>query len=111
MSDRQMTISYGFDTYKDLTHKSQVFVQKIEQLENLGDELVAFIKEETSKGDGEIMDAIMETVVKHEEHNKLYHGAYKTVMRNMANYYSDLINDMYRQDITLYYQVIERNED
>ncbi|GEM_PF-2214583 len=111
MNERQMTISYGFDTYKDLTYKANVFVQKIDKLENLGEELVAFIKDEVSKGEGEITEAIMETAIQHEEQNKIYHDSHKIVMRNMAKYYTDFINDINRQKISIYYQVIERNID
>ncbi|SRR5690606_5967046 len=111
MNQRQHTMFYHFDIYRDLTYKEQLLKSKIELMEDLGQELLNFIKSETMNYKGDFVHAIDASIEKQEEINALYHEAFRTSMKEQAIRYSEHINDMNGQRLTLYYEVVPMEND
>lgn len=102
MDQRKMT--YYFQSNQDLTYKANDFINKVEAMNELGAELVHFIQNETNGNSGKIIEQINKTIEKHQQFSEQLTISYKETMRNAAIHYSDHINDMNTQNITLYYE-------
>lgn len=111
MNQRQHTMFYHFDIYRDLTYKEQLLKSKIELMEDLGQELLSFIQSETINYKGDIVDAINASIKKQEEINALYHEAFRTSMKEQAIRYTEHINDMNCQRLTLFYEIVPTDTD
>ncbi|MED4905420.1 DUF6792 domain-containing protein [Parageobacillus thermoglucosidasius] len=73
-------------------------------------ELVHLIHQEMKCGRGQIIDKTNEAVEQYQKRNLLSNDLYKNSMNTAAQRYTNMINDMRGQHITLYYDVIIREK-
>ncbi|WP_338205252.1 DUF6792 domain-containing protein [Parageobacillus thermoglucosidasius] len=73
-------------------------------------ELVHLIHQEMKCGRGQIIDETNEAVEQYQKRNLLSNDLYKNSMNTAAQRYTNMINDMRGQHITLYYDVIIREK-
>jgi exonuclease VII large subunit len=107
METGQQTLLYHFDTEVDLTYKADAFTSRLEKLDNMAMNLNQVVKNEFQNSEGKIIKEAIKAMEKQTEENRQYYNASSTTMKNMAARYTDIVNDMNRQKLTLYYDIIE----
>lgn len=107
METGQQTLIYNFETEVDLIYKADAFTSRLEKLDNIAMRLNQIVKDEFQNREGKIIKEAIKAMEKQTEENRLYYNATNATMKNMAVRYTDIVNDMNRQKLTLYYDIIE----
>lgn len=110
MDVRTLKTLYHFEKEQDLSYKSNAFVRNLEDLERLAVKLNALVSDETSSSKGKIIKKINQTIEEDMRNCQLYYNASRNSMKNSAKEYTELVNDMRAQHMTLHYEVIEMNK-
>uniref|UniRef100_A0A7U3YD06 Uncharacterized protein n=1 Tax=Geobacillus sp. (strain Y4.1MC1) TaxID=581103 RepID=A0A7U3YD06_GEOS0 len=106
----QLNMFYHFDVEQDFMYKANTFIQQLNRMSELDAELVHLIHQEMKYGRGQIIDKTNEAVEQYQKRNLLSNDLYKNSMNTAAQRYTNMINDMRGQHITLYYDVIIREK-
>ena len=106
----QLNIFYHFDVEKDFMYKANTFIQQLNRMSELDAELVHLIHHEMKYDKGQIIDKTNEAIEQYQKRNLLSNDLYKNSMNTVAWRYTNMINDMRGQNITLYYDVIIREK-
>src|SRR5690625_5167947 len=109
MNEQEQKIWFNFDVEQDLTGKADKFIAYLEDLSELTLELEDYINNELQESKGEIIEQISEEIREQSEINRLYYEASDASMKNAAIRYTDYVNDLEFQKLTLYYEVIVMN--
>jgi hypothetical protein len=107
METGQQTLIYNFDTEVDLTYKADAFTSRLEKLDDIAMNLNQLVKNELQNSKGKIIKESIKAMEKQTEENRMYYNESKTSMKNMAVRYTDIVNDMNRQQLTLHYNIIK----
>src|SRR5699024_1326559 len=102
-------IHYQFESFKDLTKKANPFIRYLEQLEESSRKLHLLTENELSSNEGLIIDKAEEKIRERTEYQQLYYETCKSSMKNMAAKYTDIVDDMNFQKITLHYDIIKND--
>lgn len=102
-------VHYQFESVEDLTDKANTFIRYIEELEECSRKLHLLTKNELSSNEGLIIDKVEEKIQERTEYHPLYYDASKTNMKNMADKYTNIVNDMNSQKITLHYDILKND--
>jgi hypothetical protein len=102
----QLNMLYNFDVEQDFMYKANTFIQQLNRMSELDAELVHLIHHEMKYGRGQIIDKTNEAIEQYQKTNQSYNDMYKNSMNTAALRYTNMINDMRGQNITLYYDVI-----
>jgi Tol biopolymer transport system component len=106
----QLNIFYHFDVEQDFMYKANTFIQQLNRMSELDAELVHFIHQELNDSSGQIIEKTNEAMEQYQKRNLLSNDLYKNSMNTAARHYTNMINDMRGQHITLYYDVIIREK-
>ncbi|WP_027409948.1 hypothetical protein [Anoxybacteroides tepidamans] len=106
----QLNMFYHFDIEQDLMYKATGFVQLLNRMSEWDGELVQLVHHEMQYGRGQIVDRTNEAIEQYQKMNQSHHELHKNFMNTAALRYTNMINDMRGQYITLYYDVIVRNK-
>ncbi|MDY0406829.1 hypothetical protein P5G51_017015 [Virgibacillus sp. 179-BFC.A HS] len=110
MTTGQQKLWHQFEANVDLTYKGDGFVDCFTELEELARKLYQLVEDETENSEGEIIERIDKVIMEQTEFNQIYCHASKTSMKGIAERYTDLVNDMNTQEITLFYNIIDMGE-
>src|SRR5699024_3129695 len=86
-----------------------IFIRYLEQLEESSRKLHLLTENELSSNEGLIIDKAEEKIRERTEYQQLYYETCKSSMKNMAAKYTDIVNDMNFQKITLHYDIIKND--
>src|SRR5690625_675876 len=109
MNEQEQKMWFNFDVEQDLTGKADKFIAYLEDLTELTLELEDYIKNELQESKGEIIEERNDRIRGKSEINGFYYGASNASMKNAVIKYTDYVNDLEFQKLTLYYDVIEMN--
>jgi|SRR5690625_630295 len=107
METGQQTLIYNFETEIDLTYKADAFTSRLEKLDDIAMNLNQLVKNELQNSEGRIIKEAIKAMEKQTEENRIYYNEYSTSMKNMAARYTDIVNDMNRQKLTLTFNILE----
>jgi hypothetical protein len=102
----QLNMLYNFGLEQDFMYKADTFIQQLDRMSELDLELVYFIRDEMMYGSGQIIDKTNEAIKQYQEKNLSNNYMFRDDMKTAASLYTDMINEMRGQNITLYYDVI-----
>ncbi|WP_017435735.1 hypothetical protein [Saccharococcus caldoxylosilyticus] len=106
----QLNMLYNFGLEQDFMYKADTFIQQLNRMSELDEELVHLIHHEMKYGSGQIIDKTNEAIKQYQENNLSINYTFRDDMRYVASLYTDMINEMRGQNITLYYDVIIREK-
>jgi hypothetical protein len=106
----QLNMLYNFGLEQDFMYKADTFIQQLDRMSELDLELVYFIRDEMMYGSGQIIDKTNEAIKQYQEKNLSNNYMFRDDMKTAASLYTDMINEMRGQNITLYYDVIIREK-
>jgi hypothetical protein len=106
----QLNMLYHFGPEQDFTYKADTFIQQLERMSDLDLELLYFVRDQLKDSYGQIIDKTNEAIKQYQENNLSINYTFRDDMRYVASLYTDMINEMRAQDITLYYDVIIREQ-
>jgi hypothetical protein len=106
----QLNMLYNFGPEQDFTYKADTFIQQLERMSDLDLELLYFVRDQLKDSYGQIIDKTNEAIKQYQENNLSINYTFRDDMRYVASLYTDMINEMRAQDITLYYDVIIREQ-
>jgi hypothetical protein len=106
----QLNMLHNFGVEQDFMYKADTFIQQLERMSELDLELVYFIRDEMIYGRGQIIDKTNEAIEQYQEKNLSNNYLYRDHMKTTASLYTDMINEMRGQNITLYYDIIIREK-
>ena len=107
METGQQTLIYNFETEIDLTYKADAFTSRLEKLDDIAMNLNQLVKNELQNSEGKIIKEAIKAMEKQTEENRMYYNESNTSMKNMAARYTDIVNDMNRQKLTLTFNILE----
>lgn len=97
------TISHHFADSKELSYKATILKNTISEIRGLSTDFTTFMKNEMETQNGDLVDAInKEMMDQHKNHTVILEYLEDTIT-SMTNNYTDIVNDMRTQDVTLYY--------
>ncbi|MEH7355309.1 hypothetical protein V7150_17265 [Neobacillus drentensis] len=103
----QINRTYRFRPYEDLKNKSALFKHQFEEMGRLGYEMVMSIEKELASSLGRIVDESLKALLQNHKENESIINRYISQMDLVADRYSQNINDMKEQSITIYYEEVE----
>ncbi|WP_026679022.1 hypothetical protein [Fictibacillus gelatini] len=103
----QRNIVHKFEDELDLRYKANRFIKQLNVMEALSMELAKFIQKETDNSEGSIIEAINQEVEYRSMYIKGYSDFYEKGMKEKAQTYTNHINDMNQQELTLYYDEVK----
>src|SRR5690625_5268257 len=109
MNEQEQKMWFNFDVEQDLTGKADKFIAYLEDLTELTLELEDYIKNDLKENKGEKIEQISDKISDQSELNRLYYDTTHASMKNAAIKYTDYVNDLEFQKLTLYYDVMEVN--
>ncbi|KQB94591.1 MULTISPECIES: hypothetical protein [Geobacillus] len=105
---RQLNMLYHFDVEQDLMDKAMRFIQLLHRMQECDRDLVQVVRDAMKDMQGKIADKTNEAIEQYQKRNEWQCEMYQNSMKTAALRYTNMINDMRGQNITLYYDVIVR---
>ncbi|TXC92670.1 hypothetical protein FS935_00200 [Metabacillus litoralis] len=100
------TTKHVFADSKELSYKATPLKNALEEIRDLGIDFTTFMKKEMENENGELVEAINQEIIdQHRNHNLILDYCEDTIT-SMTNTYTDYVNDMRKQDVTLYYKFV-----
>lgn len=109
MSFGQQNLIYNFDSFVDLTDKANSIIAKLDKLESTAMIFNKIVKNELQTNKGKFINNAVKELDRQTENQINFYNDSKITMRKMATYYTEIVNDMNSQRMTLYYDIIEMN--
>ncbi|BBW97542.1 hypothetical protein ACPVTF_16610 [Geobacillus icigianus] len=104
----QLNIVYQFDIEQDLVYKAKGFIQLLDRMKECDRDLVQVVRDAMKDMQGKIADKTNKVIDQYQRQNEWQNEMYQYSMKTAALRYTNMINDMRGQNITLYYDVIVR---
>jgi hypothetical protein len=95
---------YEFETDLDLRYKAVEFKNLLDQMAILGVGMTMLIKDELKDSSGKLIEEINHTILENQKKNEAMISEQLSAMDTMALQYSNYINDMNKQYITISYE-------
>ncbi|APH05007.1 hypothetical protein [Bacillus weihaiensis] len=100
------TLKHNFADSKELSYKATELKKSLDEIRDLGTDFATFMKKEMENENGELVNAINQEIIdQHRNHNLILDHCEDTIT-SLTNNYTNYVNDMRKQDVTLYYKFI-----
>ncbi|MDL4840542.1 hypothetical protein [Aquibacillus rhizosphaerae] len=103
----RMRMVYNFAKSVNLDNNRYTFYNQTDKLRRLNTDIVSYIKNELEHSDGDIVDSIKKEIIDHQQQSNIKIDHLEDDIDKMSRDYTDHVNDMRKQNITVYYDYEE----
>ena len=100
--------SYAFAPYEDLRNKHLIFNAELGKVRAISDELASIINAELEANKGKVME---ESLLEFNKNHRLFTiitNDQSRLMTTISNKYHEHVDEMTRQDLTIYYEELSK---
>ncbi|SDZ64218.1 hypothetical protein SAMN05421736_12417 [Evansella caseinilytica] len=105
---KQLKVTTQFLKHEDLTGKADPFIQRLDRMDEHHKELHTFIEKEFRYSEGKIITQAIAAIEQRLSQQKQASSGTKNAMETLAEQYSQHVNTVSFQEVTVYYEEIER---
>ncbi|MCM3616558.1 hypothetical protein M3936_03080 [Sutcliffiella horikoshii] len=107
----QYKTSYAFAPYEDLRFKHQIFNAELGRVRTINDELASIINAELEVNEGKVIEQSLMEFNKNHRLFTIITNDQSRLMVTLSNKYHEHVTEMNRQELTIFYEDLEKNSD